>query len=111
MARAAAIYARISSDREGTALGVERQIQDCLALAEQRGWPVAETYIDNDVSAWSGKGRPAYRRLLQDLKSGARDALIIWHPDRLHRQPRELEEFLDLWESAGVDELATVCSG
>ena len=31
----AAIYARISSDQEGTALGVTRQLQDCRKLADE----------------------------------------------------------------------------
>jgi DNA invertase Pin-like site-specific DNA recombinase len=30
---AAAIYARISDDREASGLGVERQLQDCRKLA------------------------------------------------------------------------------
>ena len=54
---AAGIYARISSDPDGTRLGVRRQIDDCEALAERLGWTVTDQYIDNDVSAWSGKKR------------------------------------------------------
>ncbi|MHB1491318.1 MAG: recombinase family protein, partial [Cellulomonas sp.] len=64
MTRTAVIYARISQDREGAGLGVERQRQDCQALADKLGWTVAETYIDDDASAYSGKPRPAYRRML-----------------------------------------------
>jgi DNA invertase Pin-like site-specific DNA recombinase len=36
----AAAYVRISRDREGQALGVARQEDDCKALAERRGWTV-----------------------------------------------------------------------
>ena len=57
--------------------------------------------MDNDVSAWSGKVRPEYRRLLEDLKEGLRDAVVVWHVDRLHRHPRELEEFIDVCDAAG----------
>jgi site-specific DNA recombinase len=104
----AAIYARISSDPGETHLGVTRQLTDCRLLAERRGWAVSEEYIDNDVSAYSGKPRPAYRRMLEDLKSGERDAVVVYDPDRLHRRPRELEEFLDLCDAAGVRSLACV---
>ena len=48
---AAAIYARISRDREGAGLGVERQEADCRALAERLGWDVVAVYVDNDISA------------------------------------------------------------
>jgi site-specific DNA recombinase len=51
--RAAAIYARISSDVDGSGLGVARQLEDCRKLAESLGWPVAEEYVDNDLSAYS----------------------------------------------------------
>jgi site-specific DNA recombinase len=108
MVRAAAIYARISSDREGTQAGVRRQVDDCHALAERRGWPVAEVYVDDDVSAYSGKVRPEYRRMLDDLAAGTIDAVVVWHLDRLHRQQRELEEFLDACDAVGVKNLATV---
>ncbi|MDQ1740944.1 MAG: site-specific recombinase [Pseudonocardiales bacterium] len=75
--RAAAIYARISSDQDGPGLGVQRQVEDGRKLASQRGWVVAEEYVDNDVSAYSGKRRPAYQRMLADLVAGERDAVIV----------------------------------
>lgn len=106
--RAAAIYARISSDVTGEGLGVQRQLEDCRALAEGRGWVVAEEYVDNDFSAYSGKSRPAYERLLQDITSGIRDAVIVYNMDRLHRQPMQLEEFRLICERAGVRDVATV---
>ncbi|WP_407688981.1 recombinase family protein [Mycobacterium sp. HUMS_1102779] len=106
--RSAAIYARISADVEGTGLGVARQLEDCRKLAADRGWPVGDEYVDNDVSAFSGKPRRQYVRMLADLKSGARDAVIVYNLDRLHRRPVELEEFVALCESVGVRDVATV---
>jgi site-specific DNA recombinase len=104
----AGIYARISSDREGDGLGVARQLEDCQQLAELRGWRVAESYLDDDVSAYNGKTRPEYARMLDDLRTGAINAVLVYHLDRLHRQPKELEEFFDVCKQAGVDDLATV---
>lgn len=40
MARQAAIYCRISRDREGAGLGVEPQSRDCRNLAERLGWDI-----------------------------------------------------------------------
>ena len=104
----AAVYARISADVDGTALGVTRQLQDCRKLAADRGWPVGAEYVDNDVSAYSGKPRPQYERMLADLAAGARDAVIVYNLDRLHRRPVELEDFVALCERAGVRDVATV---
>lgn len=98
----AAIYARISNDPTGLRAGVERQEADCRALARHDGWDVVEVLVDNDVSAFSGRPRPAYLRLLDLLRSGDADAVIAWHPDRLHRSPRELEDFIDLLVETGA---------
>jgi DNA invertase Pin-like site-specific DNA recombinase len=104
----AGLYARISSDREGDGLGVARQLADCEQLAAAKGWAVAERYVDDDVSAYSGKPRPAYVRMLDHVRTGLIDAVVVYHLDRLHRQPKELEEFFDVCKEAGVDQLATV---
>lgn len=107
MPKSAAIYARISSDRDGTQLGVQRQIEDCRAHADRRGWAIAQVYTDDDVSAYKRKPRPAYQQLLTDLRRGDRDAVVVYNADRLHRQPRELEEFIDIC-NAGKVLVATV---
>jgi DNA invertase Pin-like site-specific DNA recombinase len=94
----ASIYCRISQDREGAGLGVERQRVDCEALAAKLGMTIVSTHTDNDLSAYSGKVRPGYRALLDDIEASRVDAVLIWHTDRLHRSPRELEEYVDLCE-------------
>lgn len=103
-----AIYARISRDITGEGLGVERQLTDCRKYAQDRGWVVAEEYVDNDISAYQGKKRPAYQRMLEDIDAGQRDAVIVYNLDRLTRKPRELEEFTDCLQAARVTELGVV---
>ena len=105
---AAAVYARISQDRSGQELGVRRQLEDCRAEADRRGWQVVEEYVDDDMSAYSGKTRPQYERMLADLAEGRRDAVIVWHMDRLHRRPAELERFVDTCTTAGVRDVVTL---
>lgn len=98
----AIIYCRISRDREGAGLGVERQREDCEALAQQLGIEVVAIHTDNDLSAYSGKPRPGYQRLLDDLRTGRADTVLAWHTDRLHRSPAELEEYIDVCEPRRV---------
>ncbi|MDX3068164.1 recombinase family protein [Streptomyces sp. ND04-05B] len=98
----AVIYCRISQDRTGAGLGVDRQREDCEALAERNGWNVVEVYVDNDVSAFSGKLRKGYRRMLADLDQGAATVVVAWHTDRLHRSPTELEEYINLCDRRGI---------
>jgi site-specific DNA recombinase len=98
----AAIYARISRDDLGDGLGVARQQEDCQAVCKRRKWTLAGTFVDNDTSAFSGRTRPAYKRLLSEIAAGNVDVVVSWAPERLHRSPRELEDFLELIEAAGV---------
>ena len=104
----AGIYTRISEDRDETQLGVGRQMNDCERLAAARGWDIVERYVDNDISAWKGGRRPDYMRMLDDITDHHIDSVIVWHQDRLVRQPRELEQFFDICDRAGVKDLASV---
>lgn len=86
-------------------------MEDCRKLADGLQWEVAEEYIDNDVSAFSGKRRPAYERMLADLVDGFRDAVLVYHPDRLTRRPLELEKFLEVIGKAGVAQVRFAAGG
>ena len=81
---------------------MERQEQDGRKLCEQRGWDVIETFSDNDKSAYSRKPRPRYNDLLAAIRERRINAVVSWHPDRLHRQLRELVAFIDLVDEYDV---------
>jgi site-specific DNA recombinase len=102
MDRRAVVYTRISRDRVGAGLGVERQEADCRQLAVKLGWEVVAVHADNDLSAYTGKPRPGYLALLEDLKAGRADAVLVWHTDRLHRSPAELEDYIGVCQPREV---------
>jgi site-specific DNA recombinase len=106
----ACIYCRMSEDREGGGLGIERQREDCEQLAAQLGLTIVRVYADNDLSAYSGKPRPGYEQMLQDLRAGHYGTVLAWHTDRLHRRPVELEEYIDVCEPRRI-ETRTVKAG
>ena len=111
----AAIYVRISDDREGQGLGVARQEQDCRALAERLGWtlhPDRPVYSDNDIGAStrSRKARPEFGELLAAVRAGTVDGILYYSTSRLTRRPMEYEGIKALVEDTGV-RLASVVSG
>lgn len=110
--RSAAIYCRISRDAEQEGLGVARQEEDCRALAAKHGFAVADVFTDNDISAStkSRKARPAYERLLGDVRAGRVGVVLAYSNSRLTRRPRELEDLIDLHAETGVL-IKTVVSG
>lgn len=99
----AAVYLRISLDREMDGLAIDRQREDCEKLAQFRRWEVVETYVDQSISASDKtKKRPAYLRMVADYEAGLLDAIVCYDLDRLTRQPRELEDWIDRAESRGL---------
>lgn len=95
--RRAALYLRMSLDSTGEGLGIERQRAECEQVAKIKGWQVVETYTDNSLSASKAKVvRPAYEQLMRDLEAGQFEAVICYDLDRLTRQPRQLEDWIDI---------------
>jgi len=95
-----AIYTRISKDQQN-GKGVERQEQACRDLCRRQGWAVLqETFEDNDISAsrYTRRKRPAYQTLMEEVRDGRVDRIVCFKLDRLYRQPRQLEDLIDLAE-------------
>jgi site-specific DNA recombinase len=104
-------YVRISEDPNDEEKGVTRQAEDVRDLAASLGWQVTKLYEENDTSAYkkrhirlpNGRSvwrviRPKFRQMLQDYEDGIIDAIIVYDIDRLARQPRDLEDLIDLVE-------------
>ncbi len=103
---------RISDDRTGDALGVARQEEDVRTLAQLLRWPdPIEVIVENDTSAFARRKirtpggrqqlrtvRPGFRHVLDMLENGEADALIAYDLDRAARDPRDLEDLIDVVE-------------
>jgi site-specific DNA recombinase len=107
----AAIYVRISDDRQKDAAGVGRQETDARGLADRLGWQVGPVVVENDTSAYKRKKvalpngrhelrvyRPGFRDLLDLIVTGAVDGMIAYDLDRTARDPRDLEDLIDAVE-------------
>ncbi|MCT3000815.1 recombinase family protein [Propionibacterium freudenreichii] len=99
----AAMYLRVSLDDTGEEQAVSRQREDCTKIIRQRGWTLIGEYVDNSISASSAaKVRPEYDRLVRDYAAGKFGALVCWDLDRLTRQPRQLEDWIDAAQDRGL---------
>lgn len=106
---------RISDARDGDATGVTRQETDGRALVAARGGQVVKVYQENDTSAYKktlitilpdGRrerrvDRPEFREALADLWHSRVDALAWYDLDRFVRDPRDLEDAIDVVEQTG----------
>src|SRR3954470_17315456 len=101
--KSAGIYCRLSFSPDGSVEKVERQEADCRKLAKQLGWKVRDVYPDNSRSAWRrDRKRPQWQRMLDDIEAGVLDGILVYHGDRLMRQPKDLERLLDLTEDRNL---------
>jgi len=101
------LYARISEDRSGLAAGVGRQVDDARKLADTRGWHVDEEYVDNDISALGSAVRPRYEALMDAVRSGEVERIVIYQTSRLWRNRRERAEGIEILRTHRVAVVAT----
>ncbi|OKI14248.1 recombinase family protein [Streptomyces sp. CB03911] len=106
------VLCRISDDKAEEQKGVGRQEDDCRERAARLGWNITEVVVENDTSAFKRRRiklldgttalrviRPGFRRVLDLLASGEADALIAYDLDRVARDPRDLEDLIDIVEA------------
>jgi DNA invertase Pin-like site-specific DNA recombinase len=85
-------YLRVSTSGQT----VENQRQDLERVAQQRGWQVADVYVDHGISgAKSRDKRPAFDRMCQDAARGKLDVVASWSIDRLGRSLSHVASFMD----------------
>lgn len=101
----AGIYCRLSYAPDGSVEKVERQEGDCRELAARLGWRVSDGHVfqDNSRSAWQRtRKRPQWDAMLRAIEAGEIDGLIVYHGDRLIRQPFDLEKLISIAESRAL---------
>lgn len=101
----AGIYGRLSYAPDGSLEKVERQEADCRALAGRLGWSISESHIflDNSRSAWQrNRSRPHWDRMLRCIENSEIDGVLVYHGDRLIRQPFDLETLIGISDNRGL---------
>lgn len=67
---------------------------------------MVEVLVDNDISAYSGKARPDFERLLGMAEAGEVDVVLVWAVDRLYRRVADLGRVVAACKAHGVSVLA-----
>src|SRR6266853_6597138 len=100
MTRRAALYLRVSTDKQT----VENQELQLRQVAERRGWDVVGIYDDAGISGSKGRAdRPGLDRMLNDASRRHFDIVLVWAIDRLGRSLIDLLGTIQHLEVVGVD--------
>jgi DNA invertase Pin-like site-specific DNA recombinase len=100
MHKRAAIYVRVSTDRQT----VENQLRELRQIAERRGWEVVKEYDDAGISGAKGRDdRPGLDEMLKDAQRRRFDVVMAWAIDRVGRSLIDLLGTIQQLESCGVD--------
>lgn len=90
----AAIYIRVSSEKQAEKISPEAQEADCKEYCEQHGYTVVKVYRDTEKYRAGKKlvepsgtraDRPGLRAMLKDGAAGDFDVIVAWREDRLYR--------------------------
>ena len=99
----AALYARVSSDRQDVDLSVAAQLRALRDYAEKNGYIVAREYVDE---AESGRvaDRPQFRRMLDDAgrPESPFSEILVWKFSRFTRKREHAVAFKSMLRRRGI---------
>ena len=94
-----AAYAGISDGTEGEETSTAIQVEDIRRYIElHRLEGTVREYVDIGISGFKDVIRPQYERLIDDVRAGQVDTLVIFKVDRLTRLLREVPTIVGLIE-------------
>ena len=111
----ATLLARISDSDDDDTHSTDDQEKALRRKASQLGWGVGRVVTEDNTSAFKRRKitlpngrtelrtyRPAFRAALEDLAAGRADGLLAVDLDRVCRDPRDLEDLIDVVEGQRV---------
>jgi len=94
-----AIYVRVSTDEQAQeGFSIRGQTEKLKAYALLKEWDIYNIYSDEGISGKNIVDRPAINRLIEDIKKGNVDNVLVFKVDRLTRSTKNLIELVDLFE-------------
>lgn len=102
-----AIYTRVSSDagleQEFNSLDNQREAAEAHIRAQQfEGWKLLPAQYDDGGFSGGSMERPGLLRLLDDVRAGLIDIIVVYKVDRLTRSLADFAKLVELFDAHGV---------
>ena len=93
----AGLYMRVSDDQDARSRSVVQQASEVRADAEREHWRVVAEFEEPDRSAsrFAKRDRPQWTQLMDGLRAGRFDVVVLWEPSRGDRKLTGWSTFLD----------------
>lgn len=97
------IYPRVSTeDQSRFGFSLDEQEESLKRLCEWKGYKIYKVYREEGVSAKS-MNRPRFQEMIQDMKDGKINKILVYKLDRLTRSIQDLETICKLLEEYKCD--------
>ena len=102
-----AIYTRVSSDsgleQEFNSLDNQREASEAYIKSQaHEGWKLIRDHYDDGGFSGGSIDRPALQNLLEDVKKGRIDVIVVYKVDRLTRSLADFAKLVELFDAHGV---------
>lgn len=104
MKKKIALYSRVSTSEQseyGYSVKEQEQVLIKEVVKNYPGYDY-ETYIDSGISGKNIEGRPAMKRLLQDVKDNKIEMVLSWKLNRISRSMRDVFNIIHEFKEHGV---------
>ena len=90
------VYVRVSTDEQAKhGYSIAAQLEKLEAYCISQGWELTEKYIDEGYSA-KDLHRPYFEKMMEQIKQGNVDILLVYRLDRLTRSVMDLYKILKI---------------
>jgi site-specific DNA recombinase len=109
--RRCAVYTRKSSEegleQDFNSLHAQREASEAFIKSQQgEGWKLVKTAYDDGGLSGGNMERPALQRLLEDIRYGLIDVVVVYKVDRLTRSLADFAKMVEVFDAQGVSFVA-----
>jgi site-specific DNA recombinase len=109
--RRCAVYTRKSSEegleQDFNSLHAQREACEAFIKSQQgEGWRLVKTAYNDGGLSGGNMDRPALQRLLEDIRHGLIDVVVVYKVDRLTRSLADFAKMVEVFDAQGVSFVA-----
>ena len=93
------IYVRVSTEEQAQeGFSIRGQTEKLKSYSLLKDWEIYNIYADEGISGKNIVDRPAINRLIEDVKNGNVNNVVVFKVDRLTRSIKNLMELVELFD-------------